>query len=445
MINEKYVVTHDGDVLRSDLTQREAILCAATYDGWGAEFARDDDGVMGLRRSEKHIGNNPWLARGSEAPLFGITSILQSDEEAICDVVERLYPIVRQLHNLMEVQTHSQHAIDTLKCAIDSYEGETGPGYWGVKEKTIMADSFGQSRVVEVGLVYEWPSQGRGECAGDEPWTQWGGGTIIHRAGCVPISGYSQNNEDTCAIEWLPKSQRGSPLSHQPAETFFWHLRDNTDLEKKGIVQIPSINQDQPLLIQLPAHLMLDFSLASAKIDDAIVETNRLTQQGRDGTYFETLQAELAKVSIRTLDIPRVLHSKHCWDSDCTDVLGNMSEADQTDVEITNALAVIEHGDEDMFSLESGSEIDPSHRLLININRIKITYPRSDRYGVPDCATDAGARMYLKDLGFHASDYVEVETEDSGDDTPMQLTIWGKAPDNIIETPESETSREVDR
>lgn len=450
MSNEKYVVTHDDDVLGHDLTRRDAILLTARYDGWGAEFARDDDGVMALRTSGKHIGYNPWHARGTEKPLFGFTSSLEDDEAAITELEGQLINVIDQrggARSLYDVYTHDEYARMRLKVTVDSYEGDTGPGRWLVQERITTTE---QPSGFKTGLAYEWPEDpakqpGRGGFTGDEPWTQWGGNTIIQSAGCAANLGFSQENVDTCVVDWLPESQRTSPDSRRPAESFFWHLRDNTILEKTGIVQIPGIAEDHPLLIQLPGHLMRDFSLARTKIDDAIVETNRVTQQGRNGEYFETLQAELAKASIRTLEQPTVLTLKHYWDSDCQDVLGDMSEDAQTDVVITNVLAVIEHGDEDVFYLDSGSEIDPSNRLLINIDRIKITYPRPDRYGVPDCATDAGARKYLKDLGFRVPNNFELEVDDSGDDTSMQLTIWGKAPESIIETPEPQASRQLDR
>lgn len=450
MSDKKYVVAYDGHLLKSDLTPREAILQAATYDGWGAEFARDDEGVMALRRSDKHIGNNPWQAHGTEKPLFGFTSSVEDDEAAITELEKKLLPCLHQLHPLLEVQTHEEYTGMWLKLAVDSFGGVTGPGRWVVQERITTDDTAEQFTGFKTGLAYEWPEDpakqpGNGQLTGDEPWTQWGGNTILQIAGCVANLGFSHDNVDTCVVDLLPESQRASPDSRRPAETFFWHLRDNTILEKTGIVQIPGSADDQPLLIQLPGNLMRHLSVATKKVEDAIVETNRLTQQGRNGEYFETLQAELAKASIRTLDKPRVLRVKHYWDSDCKDVLGDMLTVTQIDVAITNALAVIEHGDEDVFYLESGSEIDPSNRLLINIDRIKITYPRPDRYGVPDCATDAGARNYLKYLGFRVPNNFELEVDDSGDDTPMQLTIWGKAPESIIETPEPQASREVDR
>jgi hypothetical protein len=449
MSNEKYVVTHDDDVLGHDLTRRDAILMIARYDGWGAEFARDDEGLMALRRSDKHIGNNPWHARGNEKPLFGYRSSLENDEAAIEELETGLISIIHCLHRLVDVETHAKHIEEMLTAELEAYEGDTGPGRWAVISK-ISTDGL-------QGLTYEWPTDASSKpFTGDEPWTQWGGNTIIERARCVPTAGRreeasgTEGNIDECVLDFQPNLP-DLPGARRPAESFFWPLRDNTILEKTGIVKILGEDDDNPILIQLPRHLMRDHSLAAQKVDEAIVEANRVSQQGRDGAYFETLQAELAKAAIRTLHEPSVLHLKYRWDSDCSDVLGDMLDDAQTDVVISNITAVFEHGDDQMLKIDSTSDdeqpslIDPDNCTLINIERVKITYPRGDRYGVPEAATDSGARRYLRSLGFRVPAELEIEAKDSRDDTPMQLTIWGKAPDSIIETPEPPADRPAER
>lgn len=99
----KYKITHDSDTLRDGMTAREAVIYASKWDGWGAEFKRDGDGVMALRQSKKHIGNNFWEASGDEPALFGVASSKDDDDAAIDECVSKLILKIEQLHNLMSV------------------------------------------------------------------------------------------------------------------------------------------------------------------------------------------------------------------------------------------------------------------------------------------------------------------------------------------------------
>lgn len=75
---------------RNITTLAAAVLEAARYDGWGAEYARDAEGRMALRCSTRHIGNNIFLASGEEKPAYGITSDTEDDDDAIAEVAERI-------------------------------------------------------------------------------------------------------------------------------------------------------------------------------------------------------------------------------------------------------------------------------------------------------------------------------------------------------------------
>ena len=91
--NTMYVIDniHAGRIEACNIpTLAAAVIEAAQYDGWGAEYARDIDGRMGLRCSRQHIGNNPFVATGEEKPAYGITSVAEDDGDAIAEVAARI-------------------------------------------------------------------------------------------------------------------------------------------------------------------------------------------------------------------------------------------------------------------------------------------------------------------------------------------------------------------
>ena len=57
------------------------------------------------------------------------------------------------------------------------------------------------------------------------------------------------------------------------------------------------------------------------------------------------------------------------------------------------------------------------------VSRMFVSYPRSDRYGVPEEATTAGGQEWLWSMGFAITPSVEIECEDSGDDSMASCEI----------------------
>jgi len=194
-----YTITNyaSGDTIATGIaTVADAVLTAARYDGWGAEFARDAEGRMALRTSSRHIGNNTWSATGEERPAYGVTSTKEDNEAAIEEVAEGV--MAGEFGGNMkrlEIKTTSAHVCDLLRVALEIYEGETGPGLWrqpseGQKEDSAL-------------LCYEWPEMAEdhpdwGNC--DGPWKQWGGEAIAKMAGLKIIDGYSIDGIDHAVV-----------------------------------------------------------------------------------------------------------------------------------------------------------------------------------------------------------------------------------------------------
>lgn len=188
----------------------------------------------------------------------------------------------------------------------------------------------------------------------------------------------------------------------------------------------------------LPESLAKDWTLARQVVDNAIVEANRTTSQGADGDYFDCLSALLEQAGIQALKSPASLGNARAWDSDCLDVLGDMlTHGGGTEVTITNAPDVFEHRDADVldaFICASGEEvsINAEHAKQIRVMRIEVAYPRSDRYGVPETASDRGAREYVRGMGFLVPPEVDVFPTDTRDSTPMSFKITALVKDDLL-------------
>lgn len=84
----KYQVRDTNGVVATRTTLRDAVLAAASDDGYGAVFQRDENGAMRLYSSRKHIGNNIYFPAPNEA--FSAESSLSDDTLAENDVAEKV-------------------------------------------------------------------------------------------------------------------------------------------------------------------------------------------------------------------------------------------------------------------------------------------------------------------------------------------------------------------
>jgi len=196
MAELNYIVTHDGDVLAKGLTAVAAVLFCARYDGWGADFARSADGVMALRQSSGHIGNNDWIATGEEPALFSVVSIEADDEEAIEECADRLVLKIDQLHSLMACENMFSYIKHKVQAAIDEYEGDTGPGMWSVQDGESSEDHIMISYTLDV-VESENPAP-HPELYKDSSaiLTKWGGNAIVEAAGVVIYSAEADSFTD---------------------------------------------------------------------------------------------------------------------------------------------------------------------------------------------------------------------------------------------------------
>lgn len=188
-----------GFIARDIPEMADAVLQAARYDGWGAEYFRNSAGEMGLRCSSRHIGNNPWMASGEEPPAYGHTSQLEDDDAAIEEVATRIASEKwgGNMRNLL-VRDQADFIRERLQVILDDYEGDTGPGTW-------LLDEEGLKEKGRALLCYQWPDGMTeddphwGDC--DAPWKKWGGEAMVQLIGGRIANGYGIDGIDHAEIE----------------------------------------------------------------------------------------------------------------------------------------------------------------------------------------------------------------------------------------------------
>lgn len=87
----------------------DAVLAAAGSDGWGAEYARDENGAMRLYSSRGRIGNNDYFRRDSDA--FYPESKLSDDAAAIDDLASQV---------VARGALHSKHKLTLVALIVDA-------------------------------------------------------------------------------------------------------------------------------------------------------------------------------------------------------------------------------------------------------------------------------------------------------------------------------------
>jgi hypothetical protein len=183
----------------------------------------------------------------------------------------------------------------------------------------------------------------------------------------------------------------------------------------------------------------------------AIVEANKATNAGADGGYFEALHEQLAASGVAMQQGIDRLECKP-WDDDSMgeDEVSEPPAADPDWVEVEFASENVE-GDH-LLSLTGKTsagelvEIREDATVLGFVDALHVIYPRSSRYGIPQCATGQGARDFIREItAFGTSTDFEVVTTDGGDDSPMSFMMKVRVHKDCLQSVEarSEVPRDV--
>ncbi len=161
------------------------------------------------------------------------------------------------------------------------------------------------------------------------------------------------------------------------------------------------------------------------------------TISANDADLYEALASELASSGILLGSEIEMLRT-HCWNERRLPVEPRLDDPDWIEVKFSSssdepdemaAEVVLPDG-----SLATLNSEVPFEAFIIHF---EYRFPRSDRYGVPMEATDAGARAYVVgELGFHCAKDFEVQAEDSGDDSPNSFVATARIRRDALIFPE---------
>lgn len=190
------------------------------------------------------------------------------------------------------------------------------------------------------------------------------------------------------------------------------------------------LNQESdPVFMVLPPG-MPDDDAAIEVVNRAIEQAGKITSDGETGEYFGELRRMLGAHGVALDEDLRPLET-HAWDA----CLFEEEPVEGTpDFEENWQVVTFESSDQEpdeinpdfIGTLADGTEvqlIDGTQQRAF-CTSLDVWYPRADRYGVPECATDSGARRYVvQTLGFPCSSEFEVDPEDRGDDGAMTFKV----------------------
>lgn len=191
-------------------------------------------------------------------------------------------------------------------------------------------------------------------------------------------------------------------------------------------------------------------------LDAAVRYASAATADGQTGIYYEKLQEELDRqVGAVITDHVHQLATDVAWDEcvfpDEPESLPDLGDDEWARVRFTNPIDLSaldgEISDGDLLDGSGLVRLQAAEAAFIGfVTRITYRYPRAEKYGVPSCATDDGAREFIvKTLGFACSKDLEINPEDTGDDSVESFEIECTVPRSVLVAVQQERLGERDR
>lgn len=207
--------------------------------------------------------------------------------------------------------------------------------------------------------------------------------------------------------------------------------------------------RNDPILVVVPQGL--DDVAAVQAMDQAIDAANQKSGFGRDGAYFDALQEALSAHGVAINQGIELLRSQP-WDADLCHGCPDLDDAsgDYLTVEFRichddpgaiEPVGLLVRGDE----ADESTAVEPIDDVPFQgfCTAFEVTYPRADRYGVPDCATHSGAVDFIRQittLRLHPG--FEVNATDSRDDTAMSFSVRALVHKDCVRVVEQDTHRQ---
>lgn len=197
-------------------------------------------------------------------------------------------------------------------------------------------------------------------------------------------------------------------------------------------------NEGEPVMLVIPPGMSDE--LAIDAVNSSIELAGRLSNDGRSGTYFEDFANSLASFQI-AVEQGLVELPSNPWDRDS--VGEQPEEGDPNWINVTFEAAFDDDQIEWQATLsadDSAVVINPEIPLHGFVSELQYSYPRSDKYGVPEAATEAGGRHFVaKTLGLACADNFETFAVDTGDDGIEAFRILCLVPRDCIKPVDRQT------
>lgn len=209
-------------------------------------------------------------------------------------------------------------------------------------------------------------------------------------------------------------------------------------LESLRYVAASGEDAEDPVLVMIPPEM----SEIEAKefMKGAVARAVSISGDGVGLNYFEALQESLQKVGISIQqEIPNLESGP--WDLAMA-VLpepDRVADDDPEWVKVTVSGSAFQDGSEPWeMVLVDGTEVvfadpDAAYPFIGYVTELTYNFPRGDRYGVPEEATQSGARTFVVDeLGFACSRTFELYAVDTRDDSTSSFSANCLMPRDLL-------------
>lgn len=203
-------------------------------------------------------------------------------------------------------------------------------------------------------------------------------------------------------------------------------------------VPASGVDAEDPILAVLPPHLTAQN--ASEIFGQAVMRAQAVSADGEGTPYFEALQESLAASGIQITGEVINLDGGP-WDVSAVippePNANDLMDDDPQWVKVRiHGPALYDSDDDWDMALEDGSPVEfveGEQPFIGFVRSLTYRFPRGDRYGIPEAATESGARNFIADeLGFACSRDLVVYGVDTGDDSIPEFAAECIMPRDIL-------------
>lgn len=185
----------------------------------------------------------------------------------------------------------------------------------------------------------------------------------------------------------------------------------------------------EPILVVIPPELTEEKAVEA--VNTAIKEAGLRSGNGLHSEYFEEFSAQLAHWNIAVESALPVLRANP-WDMDSYEEEPDLSAPESQWVAVVWESS--EEEPDELAPFGTTAPLNGGDPVCVEIKddvffrafcfEMELKYPEGTKYGVPECATDDGARDYVKhSLGVLPAKNFQVYAEDTGDSSPMRFVL----------------------